>query len=149
MNQQALPSNTDLHNSLRLEIYLSGNTFDGFLNFGAIEITGNDGSKYLLDSLDTIGNPVESDKGEQYLLVTTFDTYKNTVETFKEDEEFDFSQSLIELLQTYSIARTNLIADSLMDENGEADINLSRLISMTLIDETNRISIPVENDPDY
>ncbi|MBD0788163.1 hypothetical protein HUO09_17550 [Vibrio sp. Y2-5] len=146
LENQSEKTNKNLHLSLRLEIILSGNDFDGDLNFGAVELI--DQKNYLLDSLDTRGNPVMMDGREVYRLETTFETYENTIDTFSDYDKgvYDFHQSLMEVLKKMPMARVNLHTEFRSDAEYN---NINRVISMRLFDTESDLSIPVVHDIDF
>lgn len=140
-------SNESLHKNLFLETILIGNDFNGLLNFGAVEVESA-GKKYILDALDTEGNPFNLDGKEAYRLKTTFSNYEDTKDTF--EESYDFSLSLKELLAGNPTAITNLYSESLnSDEENSVEKNVNRVISMTLCDAVTGIKIPVSQNDDF
>lgn len=140
-------SNESLHKSLFLEIILSGSDFNGLLNFGAVEVESA-GNKYILDALDTEGNPSELNGEEVYRLKTTFSSYEDTKDTF--EESYDFSLSLKEILAGNPTATTNLYSESLIsDEENAVENNIKRVISMNLCDPVTGVKIPVCQNDDF
>lgn len=139
-------SNESLHKSLYLEIVLIGSDFDGLLNFGAVEVESS-GNKYILDALDTEGNPFDLNGEEAFRLKTTFSSYKDTKDTF--EESYDFSLSLKDILANNPTAITNLHSESVIGDKGHSvENNVKRVISMSLCDLVTGVKIPVTQNDD-
>lgn len=136
---------------LYLEVVLTGNEFDGALEFNTVELEAG-GKKYLLDIIDTEGfNHADSENPEQsiYALMSNFESDESeTMDVFSDSDEYDFSVDLEKFLKSDDIkAVTNLYRDDLEEES---IANIGRIKSLSLRSRTQpEFSLPVKQDDTY
>jgi hypothetical protein len=145
-----IKQNIDLR-KFRLCIDLSGNDFDGMLNFGAIVLV-NENKKYLMDIVETEGFKQE-DAAKGYQLISKFEDDLEETEDMFADMGYDFNQDLKKLL---SDPETKAYINLEYHGSGDADLkasllNIDRIESMKIIhiDEPEKTVLKVMQSNQY
>jgi hypothetical protein len=142
-----IQQNLLLTSALVMVIELDGDTFDGLLNFSGVTLN-NGKHQYLLDTLDTMGNPQKDDKGQGYYqTVSSFECDEETLLSATEGTAYDLAAPLAAMLQDpETVASTYLTLSEDRDANAR---NLARIRRVYLYNQrTEQVVLPIEEETD-
>ena len=157
MNNTTRHPNTILLNQLSMIITLSGDNFDGLLNFSAITL--DNGSKiFYLDTLDTVGHkdivhdePNDPNSTGKPIFVLRSDFISDLAQltdSFEDNEQFSAEHSLVDLLgDPNTLATTYLTLSDNKQENAANKSNIDRIQSIVIYNRlTDEVLAKVYNE---
>jgi hypothetical protein len=157
MNNTTRHPNTVLLNQLSMIITLSGDDFDGLLNFSAVTLD-NGHQTFYLDTRDTVGyedidydEPSDPDSTGKPIFVLRSDFISDLAEltdSFEDNEQFSAEHSLIDLLaDPNTLATTYLTLSDNKQENAANNANIARIQSIVVYNRlTDKVIATVYNE---